>query len=262
MRSSLLLASLLASPFLLGAGPGVERPIPAGSYLPFYPARAPLGKAQPEAPRKAVAVGAFRLDVRPVTNREYLAFVKANPEWRRSEIGRVFADGSYLKHWRADLSLRSRAEGDKPVTRVSWFAAAAYCRARGKELPTTDQWEYALDDGGHRAERMKDEILAWYSRPNDKVLEAVGRKPANGYGIQDLHALIWEWTLDFNSEMSGSEARSDGTKDENLFCGAGSLNARDPSDYAKFMRYQFRGSLHADYTTGNLGFRCAREETK
>ena len=35
---------------------------------------------------------------------------------------------------------------NEPVTNVSWFAAEAYCKARGLRLPTTDQWECPSSD--------------------------------------------------------------------------------------------------------------------
>jgi formylglycine-generating enzyme required for sulfatase activity len=175
-------------------------------------------------------------------------------------MSRVFADESYLKQWNSDLKLHSSSDLNRPVVQVSWFAATAFCHSLGRELPTTDQWEYAAEDAGRNSDQVKSQILKWYGAPNPKSLERVKIGTANGYGIHDLHDLIWEWTLDFNSAMIGSELRSDGTKDENLFCGAGSLNAQDASDYAKFMRYSLRSSLRADYTTANLGFRCAREE--
>ena len=31
-------------------------------------------------------------------------------------------------------------------------------------------------------------------------------------------------------------------------------------NYAAFMRYAFRGSLKANYSTRNLGFRCAKDK--
>ena len=46
-----------------------------GVYHPFYP----TSNLQQE-----VAMVAFGLDRTPVTNREFLAFVKANPKWRRA----------------------------------------------------------------------------------------------------------------------------------------------------------------------------------
>ena len=48
------------------------------------------------------------------------------------------------------------------------------------------------------------------------------------------------------------------TDGEESFCGGGAQSARDPSDYALFMRYALRRSLQANYCVPNLGFRCAR----
>jgi len=243
-------------------GVSQQRFIPAGTYVPFFISRDPTKKSTAETVRKPTPVPAFWMDSSLVTNKDFLEFVKKHRDWRRSQIARVFADESYLKHWRSDVVLNKPADLDQPVTNVSWFAAAAFCHSRDKELPTTDQWEYAIEDAGRHSEDVKKKILSWYSAPNPKVLREVKQHSPNGYGIYDLYGLIWEWTQDFNSAMIGSELRSDGTKDENLFCGAGSASATDASDYVKFMRYSFRSSLRADYTTANLGFRCAREEKK
>ena len=75
----------------------------------------------------------------------------------------------------------------------------------------------------------------------------------------DLFGLVWEWTIDFNGTMIGDELRSSGTKDGDLFCGAGALGALDPANYATFMRFSFRASVEAAFAVGNLGFRCAKE---
>lgn len=237
--------------------------LPSGSYLPFFSPKSSKDKrSSDDVIKKPVTVQSFWMDTYPVSNGDFLEFVKDNPDWRRSKVSRIFADDSYLKHWKGDLSLKTPKDLNRPVIHISWFAAQAYCESLGRELPTTDQWEYAVNNGGQHQDQIKQAIIAWYSEPNSKSLPNVKATSANHYGIRALIGVIWEWTLDFNNTMMGSELRNSGIKQEDLFCGAGSLGALDASDYAKFMRYSFRGSLKADYTTANLGFRCAREAAK
>ena len=49
------------------------------------------------------------MDVEPVTNAEFLAFVTAHPEWRKSKVKPIFADDRYLRRWPADLELAGAA---------------------------------------------------------------------------------------------------------------------------------------------------------
>ena len=80
----------------------------------------------------------------------------------------------------------------------------------------------------------------------------------NFFGVRDLFGLIWEWVDDFNTAMVTGESRADTGLERNLFCGAGTVGARNPSDYAAFMRAGYRSSLRANYAVPNLGFRCAQ----
>ncbi len=214
--------------------------LPGGTYTPYLKDD---GDVKP--------VAAFQMDAKPVTVGEFLSFVKKNPEWRRSKAKALFADSHYLESWRADL--RSDGDPQRPVTEVSWFAARAYCESQNKNLPTTDQWEYAADDKGRDSKGLNQRILAWYGKPKSGALPAVGQKK-NGYGIFDLHGLIWEWTSDFNGVLIS------GVDQKELVCGGAAAGAKDPSDYAKFMRYAFRDSLKARYTTRTLGFRCVKKK--
>lgn len=228
--------------------------IPAGVYVPLQ--RTPKDVAQ-------VAVAPFRLDERPVTNAEFLAFVTANPPWRRSQVSGLFADSSYLEHWVGDLELGAKAPPDAPVVRVSWFAARAYARAAGKRLPTTAEWELAASAGytrpdGKNDPEMNRDIYAWFARPVSAVQTGVESLRANFHGVRGLHGLVWEWVDDFNTAMVTGESRADSGLDRDLFCGAGSVGAKDPSDYAAFMRAALRSSLRANNTTTALGFRCAK----
>lgn len=202
-----------------------------------------------------VEVAAFLLDPYPVTNAEYLEFVRANPDWRRSRIRRVFADASYLTHWLGDLELGPAAPSNSPVVNVSWFAARAFARARDARLPTRAEWEWAARAG--RPDEIA-RILAWYGKPVRGPLPAVGTTVASPDGVWDLHGLVWEWVEDFNTALVTGESRADPGLERDLFCGSGALGAASFEDYAAFMRYAFRSSLKADYTVPNLGFRCAR----
>ena len=76
--------------------------------------------------------------------------------------------------------------------------------------------------------------------------------------MRDLHGLVWEWVLDFGNTLVSEDSREGTPQGTSRFCGAGALSSGKKGDYASFMRLAFRGSLQAPYTTGNLGFRCAR----
>ncbi|MEZ4362011.1 MAG: formylglycine-generating enzyme family protein [Kofleriaceae bacterium] len=237
--------------------------LPAGELVPFFAPRAAAGRdgapaagAEADAPRRPVPVAAFALDATPVTNAEFATFLASAPRWRRSRVARAFAEEGYLARWAGELELGGAA-ATSPVTHVSWFAAQAFCRARRGALPTTLQWEYALEDRGRDAAARQALQLEWFAQPSTQAPGPVAQRAPNGYGVYDLVGLVWEWTLDFGADSLGGESRNSGTRDEALVCGAGSLGARDPGDYATFMRYAFRASLRAAFTTSTLGFRCA-----
>ena len=185
--------------------------------------------------------------------------MRANPKWRRSQIKRASADEGYLKLWLSDLVPGPAAPSNAPVTYVSWFAAKAYAAWKGKRLPSTAEWEYVAAASPKRPDGENDQefvakVRRWYATPAPALLPAVGQMRANYFGMQDMHGLIWEWVADFYTAMVTGDTGSD----RELFCGAGSQNARDRSDFPAFMRYGFRSSLKGSYTVHNLGFRCAK----
>ncbi len=231
---------------------GEMQRVPGGSYAPFYPAKG-------EQPR---SVAPFWLDERPVTSGEFVAFVRDHERWRRSRAPRLFVDDAYLSSWASDLDLGNEVRADAPVTFVSWFAAAAYCRSLGKRLPTEAEWELAANPPEAKAEEHGEterRILAFYARPRGELPRA-GLTPPNTYGLRDLHGVQWEWIADWNASLALSDNRQDRDAENEQFCGGAAAAASDPAQYATFMRFAFRGSLEATYALHHLGFRCARSE--
>ena len=222
--------------------------IPAGIYHPFYHSK------QIDSER----IEAFYLDVTPVTNKDFLEFVQANPQWSRSKVPVILAAKGYLRQWRSDFDIGKPALEDMPVVNVSWFAACAYAQWKHKRLPTIAEWEYAaispLVKPMHASgTAQKSLIIKWYTRPNMIELAPVGTVNENVYGVRDLFGQVLEWVEDFNSIIIPSESGAN----MGALCGAAAAGALDATDYAGFMRFALRNSLKANDVTDQLGFRCA-----
>ena len=205
----------------------------------------------------------FAIMRRPVTNAEFLAFVKAHPEWQRGRTPTLFAESRYLQQWAGPAADWREGPPEQPVVDVSWFAAQAYCEAQGARLPTWSEWEYvAAADETRRDARAdpawRERILGWYSRPSNTPLAAVGRGRANAYGVHDMHGLVWEWTEDYASMLVSGDSREQKADDRLKFCGAGAIAMDDKENYAVLMRVAMLSSLEGANITSNLGFRCAK----
>jgi len=236
------------------ANPSPQVSVPGGDF------RSVLA---PAPGQDVVRVPGFRLDETPVTNAQFSAFVRAHPEWRRDRVTRLFADPEYLSHWsKADQA--DAVLADQPVTRVSWFAAGAYCEAQGRRLPTWYEWEYVAAASETARDARNDSawtqrILAWYGKPATAGLPPVGKTPPNMYGARDLHGVVWEWVEDFNSILVSGDSREQGDPDVLRFCGTGALTMQDKDNYAILMRIAMLSSMEGRYTTTSMGFRCASD---
>jgi formylglycine-generating enzyme required for sulfatase activity len=223
-----------------------------------------LATILPPAPgRKSVAVAAFEVDRMPVTNAQFATFVQGNPHWRRDRVARVFADDSYLLQWSGPV-MPAPGTARQPVTGVSWFAADAYCAARGARLPKWHEWELLAAADASVADARQDPawlqaILDWYARPATAPLPDVGATPPNVYGVRDVHGLVWEWVQDLSSMMVSSDNREQGDPDALRFCGTGALSMEQKENYAMLMRIATLSSMRASYSSKSMGFRCVTD---
>lgn len=184
----------------------------------------------------------FYIDKYEVTYKEYKEFLEATghrplPEWIKKSI----------------------PGDDYPVVGVSWYDADAYCKWKGKRLPTQDEWEFAArgklrrnypwgneppgDERGNFADINSD--VPWKNKLYDdgyKYLAPVKSYPqgVTPEGVYGLGGNAKEWTQTVNWEKG--TAITKGGSFENAFDDMLSADQR---------------SYKLDTINYTIGFRCA-----
>ena len=190
--------------------------VPAGPFLMGTDDRA--WAYDNERPQHQVTLPAYRIDLAPVTNGQYLAFM-ADDGYRRCELWtaegwrwlqetRASAPGHWRRapdgEWRAiDFGTLASLDPCAPVVHVCWYEADAYARWAGKRLPTEAEWEKAAAwDPARQVSRRYpwgDERPALEHANLDQrrlAPAAVGSFPAgrSPYGCLQMLGDVWEWT--------------------------------------------------------------------
>src|SRR5262245_40541358 len=218
--------------------------VPGGKFESVLP---------PSEGNKQVTVRSFKLDRAPVTNAQFAEFVRTHPEWQRQRIASVFADQNYLGHWPSPTQPIA-ASLNQPVTKISWFAAGAYCEARGARMPTWYEWEYVAAASETLRDARNDpawrqRILDWYSTSARGALPNVAAAAPNMHGAHDLHGVVWEWVEDVGALLVSGDNRQQGDPDVMKFCGSGAITMDQKENYAILMRIAMLSSMQASYTS-------------
>ncbi len=155
-----------------------------------------------ERPKRTVTLDAYYIDKYEVTNQQYEEFVVAMQGRVRIPPPAYWINGVYPKD-----------QGDFPVHTVHWYAAAAYCRWRGKRLPTETEWEKAARGIDGRNYPWGDEYSPKKSNNQSNFGGAVavgsyeeGKSP---YGLYDMTGNVAEWVDDWYKAYPGGEDHKD-----------------------------------------------------
>jgi len=171
---------------------------------------------------------------------------------------------------------------DHPVTHVSWNDATAYCKWVNKRLPTEAEWELAARGGLHR------KVYPWGNEltrngthklniwQGDFPLVNTGADgfnstapaksfEANRYGLYNTCGNVWEWVSDWFTKDHQLP-----TKEKPLRNPSGpkkgEMKVQKGGSYLCHKSYCFRYRVSArigttpDSSSGNVGFRCAKDE--
>jgi iron(II)-dependent oxidoreductase len=172
-----------------------------------------------ERPRHVVSLRPFLIDVTPVTNAEYLAFMNDGGYGRRdlwTEAGWSWKEADNAESpkywsrspdgatWLATMFDRTGpVDPRRPVCHVTFHEAEAYARWAGKRLPNEFEWEAAASfdpaSGEHRPLPWGNE--AWTPAHANLDQLAFDTAPVGAYplnvsplGCYGMIGDVWEWT--------------------------------------------------------------------
>ena len=161
----------------------------------------------------------------------------------------------------------SHAKGPRlPVDQVNWNDCQTFIQALNRILATKDltaslpaeaQWEYACRAGSETRFWSGDRVtdlarVAWFADNSDDQAHEVGRKPANPWGLCDMHGNVWQWCQDWLERYPPEDAtdpQGPAAGQERILRG-GAWNSE-----ADICRAAYRFSYPPDYRIMTAGLR-------
>lgn len=193
-----------------------------------------------------VTVGRFYIDITEVTVDAYAACVNA---------GQCSAPGGRERWQNEGCNWGESGKENHPINCVDWDQASAYCKWKGKRLPTEEEWEWAARGGSRATEfpwgnEEPSTQLCWSGDRRRKGTCAVGSFPGGNspFGIMDLAGNVQEWTSTIWYDGVNAPDKRVRTIRGGAFANAVSNSVRAEYSHGNAMSNRGKG----------CGFRCAR----
>jgi formylglycine-generating enzyme required for sulfatase activity len=169
----------------------------------------------------AFPAGSVRIELARVPPGEFVIGSATGNEApaRRVRISRAFEIGRFpiTRAQYAAVMGSSAGEGSLPVADVTHLQAVEFCARLGEAagadvgLPTEARWEYACRAGTQTRYWSGDDEdslarVGWYSANAGGRAHPVGLKPANAFGLHDVHGNVWEHCADFIDDYATMDA--------------------------------------------------------
>lgn len=155
---------------------------------------------------------------------------------------------------------------NRPVVRVSWFEAIAYCEWLTAEhphlrvrLPNETEWMSVASPDGRRypwrGDAEPDDTRANFGKDTKGKPTPVGVYPAGDgeFGHCDLAGNVWEWTIDVDMERRIIKKQIREWGYSRVLCGGSSWKP------AGGVAVEARGKVWSNSRLGDIGFRVAVE---
>jgi formylglycine-generating enzyme required for sulfatase activity len=161
--------------------------------------------------------------------------------------------------YRISGSTDPAAWGTVPTSRNwTWNAVEIVAGSNGYRLPTEAQWEYACRAGTTTAYNSGATIsdnTGWYRVNSGSRTHGVGEKPANAWGLYDMHGNVWEWCWDWYGTYASEKQTDPGGAVSGDFRVARGGSWSDDGRYLRsaFRCYDFPYGRYYDF-----GFRLVR----